>query len=90
MPDAEAGPDVADSEDLTDLADLTAPPSGLGAASREVEIAITGRCNLGCWYFFLGLLHDGTLTQYNMLPSGQLNVRDQQLCYRLFLEERPA
>ena len=81
MPDAEAGPAVTD---------LTTPPPELGAAPREVEISITGRCNLGCRYFFLGVLHDGTLTLCNILPSGQLNVRDTQSCYRLFLEERPA
>ena len=43
MHDAGAGPD---------LTDLTTPPPGLPAAPREVEISITGRCNLRCQYCF--------------------------------------
>ena len=53
MPDAGPGPDVAD---------LTTPPPGLGAAPRDVEISITGRCNLRCQYCFyadeMAALHD--------------------------------
>ncbi len=53
MHDAGAGPD---------LTDLTTPPPGLGAAPRDVEISITGRCNLRCQYCFyadeMAALHD--------------------------------
>lgn len=38
--------------EATAASDLTTPPPGLRAAPTEVEISITGRCNLRCQYCF--------------------------------------
>jgi len=67
--------------ELMPLRDYTIPPEGLSIAPREVDLEITGRCNLSCKYCFyadsMQEKHDlDTEAWYSILSElGELAVR---------------